>query len=152
MGPTWGPSGADRTQVGPMLAPWTLLSWIASYPSFQADLYSKHSRTWSQRQLFFRQRQIVYSLDNQRNFNLLYMLYQHCMKVLWLRSNLADEGFLSLYIYISYIYISCNNAVSLSCGNLGTTINDNARKSISRFACKISAFLVRPRCANIYHY
>ena len=26
MGPTWGPSGADRTQVGPMLAPGTLLS------------------------------------------------------------------------------------------------------------------------------
>ena len=26
MGPTWCPSGADRTQVGPMLAPWTLLS------------------------------------------------------------------------------------------------------------------------------
>ena len=26
MGPTWGPSGADRTQVGSMLAPWTLLS------------------------------------------------------------------------------------------------------------------------------
>ena len=30
-GPTWGPSGADRTQVGPMLAPWTLLSvWISN--------------------------------------------------------------------------------------------------------------------------
>ena len=26
MGPTWGPSGADRTNVGPTLAPWTLLS------------------------------------------------------------------------------------------------------------------------------
>ena len=26
MGPTWGPSGSDRTQVGPMLASWTLLS------------------------------------------------------------------------------------------------------------------------------
>ena len=26
MGPTWGPSGSDRTQVGPMLAPWILLS------------------------------------------------------------------------------------------------------------------------------
>ena len=26
MGPSWGPHGADRTQVGPMLAPWTLLS------------------------------------------------------------------------------------------------------------------------------
>ena len=28
MGPTWGPSGDDRTQVGPMLAPWTELSGI----------------------------------------------------------------------------------------------------------------------------
>ena len=31
MGPTWGPPGADRTQIGPMLAPWSLLSgfpWI----------------------------------------------------------------------------------------------------------------------------
>ena len=26
LGPTWGPPGADRTQVGPMLAPGTLLS------------------------------------------------------------------------------------------------------------------------------
>ena len=26
MGPTWGPSRANRTQVGPMLAPWILLS------------------------------------------------------------------------------------------------------------------------------
>ena len=30
VGPTWGPSGADRTQVGPMLAPWTLLSGTIS--------------------------------------------------------------------------------------------------------------------------
>ena len=30
MGPTWGPSGADRTQVGPMLAPWTLISGMIS--------------------------------------------------------------------------------------------------------------------------
>ena len=28
MGPTWGSSWADRTQVGPMLAPWTLLSGV----------------------------------------------------------------------------------------------------------------------------
>ena len=26
MGPTWGPHGTDRTRVGPMLAPWALLS------------------------------------------------------------------------------------------------------------------------------
>ena len=30
MGPSWGPSGADRTQVGPMLASWTLLSGFVS--------------------------------------------------------------------------------------------------------------------------
>ena len=30
MGPTWGQFGADRTQVGPMLAPWTLLSGIST--------------------------------------------------------------------------------------------------------------------------
>ena len=28
MGPKWGLSGADRTQMGPMLAPWTLLSGL----------------------------------------------------------------------------------------------------------------------------
>ena len=28
IGPTWGPSWADRTQMGPMLAPWTLLSGV----------------------------------------------------------------------------------------------------------------------------
>ena len=32
MGPTWGPAGADRTQVGPMLAPWTLLSGTVCRP------------------------------------------------------------------------------------------------------------------------
>ena len=30
MVPTWGPSGADRTQVGPMLTLWTLLSGTLS--------------------------------------------------------------------------------------------------------------------------
>ena len=35
MGPTWGPSGAARTQVGPMLAPWTLLSGLYCHKHFQ---------------------------------------------------------------------------------------------------------------------
>ena len=38
MGPTWGPSGADRAQVGAMLAPWTLL-------------YGVHATTWYSLQL-----------------------------------------------------------------------------------------------------
>ena len=36
MGPTWGPPGTNRTQVGPMLAPWSLLSRHSSM----------HSRWW----------------------------------------------------------------------------------------------------------
>ena len=31
--PTWGPSGADRTQVSPMLVPWTLLSGYVHFLS-----------------------------------------------------------------------------------------------------------------------
>ena len=47
MGPTWGPSGTNRTQVGPMLAPWTLLSgllFIEYGKYFQtAGVYTKFS-------------------------------------------------------------------------------------------------------------
>ena len=37
MGPAWGPSGADRIQVGPMLAPWTLLSGVFCSPGHIAS-------------------------------------------------------------------------------------------------------------------
>ena len=30
MGPTWGPPGSCRPQMGPMLAPWTFLLWYFS--------------------------------------------------------------------------------------------------------------------------
>ena len=33
MGPTWGPSGADKTQVGPKLAPWTMYLVTAIMPT-----------------------------------------------------------------------------------------------------------------------
>ena len=33
MGPTWGPPGSCRPQMGPMLAPWTLLSGYLFSPS-----------------------------------------------------------------------------------------------------------------------
>ena len=56
MGPTWGPSGADRTQVSPMLVPWTLLSgmlwaWIdcnqsISFVEFIEWISGRWSWTW----------------------------------------------------------------------------------------------------------
>ena len=40
MGPTYGPSGADRTQVGPMLAPWTLISGKAFPNDYDVKLHT----------------------------------------------------------------------------------------------------------------
>ena len=42
MGPTWGPSGADRPHVGPMLAPWTSLSGVILYTKWQNDKTTTH--------------------------------------------------------------------------------------------------------------
>ena len=45
MGPTWGPSGAYRTQVGPMLAPWTLLSGSGGPSRFCSESHRPCTRT-----------------------------------------------------------------------------------------------------------
>ena len=40
MGPTWGPPGSCRPQIGPMLAPWTLLSGMLFYVTYKRVLVS----------------------------------------------------------------------------------------------------------------
>ena len=40
MGPPWGPRTASRTQVGPMLAPWSLLSWKVRPSNYIHMIYS----------------------------------------------------------------------------------------------------------------
>ena len=45
-GPTWDPAGAERTQVGPMLAPWTLLSGIGFFPICTAVFSEQSSLQW----------------------------------------------------------------------------------------------------------
>ena len=44
MGPTWGPYGADRTLVGPMLTPWTLLSWVDCTSSSDGMFFCNNKR------------------------------------------------------------------------------------------------------------
>ena len=58
MGPTWGPPGSCRPQMGPMLTPWTLLSGSSSlliwdvfcefkpYTSYNAVIDVWYSVTW----------------------------------------------------------------------------------------------------------
>ena len=48
-GPTWGPSGADRTQVRPMLALWTLLSGIGLYAAIRRHVVKRFA--WIHRPL-----------------------------------------------------------------------------------------------------
>ena len=47
MGPTWGPPGSCRPQMGPMLAPWTLLSGILPVQGFPLWRYDGLSATIS---------------------------------------------------------------------------------------------------------
>ena len=42
MGPTWGPSWANRTQVGPMLAPWTLISGCLLWVTVHGESIAIH--------------------------------------------------------------------------------------------------------------
>ena len=78
MGPTWRPSGADRTQVGPMLAPWTLLSGYFQTIYFEGQpgllRYQPH-RHRQHRRLSSGQPQVpsaAKSHDNHDNFNVWY--------------------------------------------------------------------------------
>ena len=44
MGPTWGPPGSCRPQMGPMLAPWTLLSGEVYCPACRTTLVATRFR------------------------------------------------------------------------------------------------------------
>ena len=46
IGPAWGPSGAERTQVGPMLAPWTLLSGNVALSSARCHGIHLRALSW----------------------------------------------------------------------------------------------------------
>ena len=83
MRPTWGPSGADMTQVGPMLAPWTLLSGITCH-----SLHINHSITmpWN------------LTLSNQNN--------HHKMVV---HMNLIIMLIIHLYVHSTAASRSCNH-------------------------------------------
>ena len=42
MGPTWNPAWANRTQMGPMLAPWTLLFGVFDYQHLDKMCWWNH--------------------------------------------------------------------------------------------------------------
>ena len=72
MGSTCGPSGADRTQVGPMMVPWTLLSGISRFRRLPLGKYDVF-------RVFMKFRNIISALVDTEIwiFDRLYICYQH---------------------------------------------------------------------------
>ena len=67
MGPTWGPSGADRTQLGPMLAPWNLLSGYTSQRTGPSLVYIISCRIFGNKPLH-RATVTCHQRDNLKRF------------------------------------------------------------------------------------
>ena len=84
MGPTSGPPGSCRPQMGPSLAPWTLLSGIA--PTWPMDIL------------------IVNPPESQRNIVFL-VLYHSCYFVFWKLATVISN-ILQTYVFISATILS----------------------------------------------
>ena len=83
MRPTWGPYGADRTQVGPMLTPWSLLPGLSySLEDFgyqiRLDIYFRIPVSWSE--VFF-----IYPWYNIINNGTVILIFVLLFSILYLR-------------------------------------------------------------------
>ena len=90
MGPTRGPSGADWTQVGPMLAPWTLLSGLLASGRMTLSLKLLYAHRQS---IFSSTCDVKYTIDTQMQELLLHA-------ILWENNKSTD-------CYILWPYSSC---------------------------------------------
>ena len=77
MGPTWGPSGADRTQVGPMLASWTLLSGMFYMKLHCMKLRFLHSFYIA----YFLWRMAFLSPSDNQGLRVLYLICTFCFGI-----------------------------------------------------------------------
>ena len=71
MGPTWGPPESCRPQVGPMLAPWTLLSGWASSSSFAFDNVHLHNTK--------RLRPVIFPTKGQKSGKCFHVIPSPCV-------------------------------------------------------------------------
>ena len=114
MWPTWGPSGADRTQVGPMLAPWTLLSGFVTLCLVMLTIYPiEHSHNF----VVLCSLSFIFSILVEIHYCFTHIIQGYVfdtMAIVWLpkmglkRDGWCNQGVFSIYIYIYmhiYIYI-----------------------------------------------
>ena len=114
MGPTWGLYGADRTQVGPMLASWTLLSgWfsdILRWSFFRWDLFMINEKV---AQVNFVGKLIIYTTTMMTSCCVLWFIFSN----LW---NFFDR--------CSFSHIIC--VIQASIGVIALSNSFTARVSI----------------------
>ena len=95
MGPTWGPFGADRTQVGPMLAPWTLLSGVWCVV-LGAEIRVNHRRMVTKSYCSL-----------QALYHFLYIIYALNIRSRWKEASIAHFAIVTKDIFSMYrkVYI-----------------------------------------------
>ena len=130
MGPTWGPSGADRTQVGPMLAPWTLLSgyWTSSLLAcethgnqltslYRSTIYASHDGT-----------RVKYVVDIRKGHPIFTMLMKNIVDVLvlfkFILSTQIDFPYINSIKYRSMVILyNCLQVIYTLISNYNTPIH-----------------------------
>ena len=164
MGLTWDPSGADRTQVGPMLTPWTLLSGLLSRPFphyMHCDLrlffFIIKKLNWF-KQWFGAVRPKAFTwthVDHQSHRHLASHLIANTMSRFWGVSPISHEydivrQFGTILQHLTYYRAICHCANLCTCcgvianSTLGHFFNDILCFRYGKFfenACNISAIL-----------
>ena len=89
MGPSWGLSGADRTQVGPMLAPWNLLSGVC----YRKPIVCPSGKD------------IVCVIVSWRSYICLLLCFSYCFIEAWISNCIPQYSVGCNYLPMAYLYI-----------------------------------------------
>ena len=96
MGPTWGPPGSCRPQMGPMLAPWTLLSGTVARSS---NLHNGISYTNETASLYWTWPLICWPILGQYQFTMLNKICFLSSEIMQVNENFPHEDNSSYMLY-----------------------------------------------------
>ena len=128
MGPTWNPPGADRTQVGPMLAPWTLLSGNSAYitapsPASSINSHNKWWKNFSQTWTLYSDLIISYNMQSSTGSTLEIVQHQICNMKYNINHLLYVPNLFLLEIYSSPLSAESEPHVTINVSKLQGTSN-----------------------------
>ena len=110
MGPTWGPHGSCRPQMGPMLAPWTLLSGIFILIAVNEIPHSNVRRNWNHNITHLVHTNLHYITTADEEHSVQALVYK-CFSTCNINPNWRDAG---LYIIIDMDVFCPKHALHIS--------------------------------------